>query len=512
MRGALAFLLAAAACGEPDRDNPLDPANQPDPGIELIAALPADAGAGSTTNKRLAAIQFTVNAADMSAPITGPMNLVGDRATAQVLNVPVGPARVFRVDAFDVNQIRTFSVSDTVEIGVGFPQVILMSLERLTGTLELISDLPPEVVALDVTIAAAATSIVRTIDVESVLNERISGIPTGTGIRGALSGRDVDDQVVVERVLAADIRVDLIAHIRLPAEIGALHVVANFPGYIPIAEVDRYSDGAGTFFRRSENPSLPAANEAIDFDEDFLLRGIGPNGEIIEFYHLDVRLKTPAPLYLPFDARGDAIEGQLPIFGELPGDPGYNDLRLVQEVTVTDRDYRPNSATSLEDLLDAGYDVMSTELIMNCVVVPDGSVAAKRFDSEQPLGLQNGWYSDQIVRFLLFENPDSATPAEFSGGEVSTPIMYAFFDNDADPSGGFAVEDGSTHNVAVRLPGQEGYSPLWALQLFRLAAFDRVFSVASALDQARNEENKLALPGNEILHVNAPIVAVIPGG
>ena len=51
-----------------------------------------------------------------------------------------------------------------------------------------------------------------------------------------------------------------------------------------------------------------------------------------------------------------------------------------------------------------------------------------------------------------------------------------------------------------------------ALQLFKLSAFDRVVNVASALDQARNDENKRILPGNEILHVNGPIVSVTPGG
>jgi len=461
MLGGIALLLVISACGSPDRDNPLDPANQPDPGIELVATVPADAAAGSSSSQRLAAIRFTVDAADMASPIIGSMNLVGDRATARVLDVPVGPARSFRVDAFDINQIRTFSVTETIEVGVGFPQIVLLTMERLTSSLELTSDLPPEVVALELTIAADAGSIVRSIEVEGQLNERITGIPTGTGIRVSFSGRDIDEQIVVERVLAADIRADLVAHIRLPAEIGALQVIANFPGYIPTVEVDRFSDLAATFFKRSDEPSLPAANEPIDFDADFLRRGIGPNGEAIEFYQFDVRETTPAPVYLLFDARGDAIAGQLPIFDELPGDAGYNDLRLVQQVTVTERDFRPNSVTSLQDIEAGGYTVVSTELIMNCVVVPDSSVAARRFDGDQSPGLLEGWYRDQIVKYLLFENPDGGTTAEFAGGGVSTPIMYAFFDNDTDPSGGFAVEDGTTHNVAVRLPGQEGYSPLW---------------------------------------------------
>jgi len=63
-----------------------------------------------------------------------------------------------------------------------------------------------------------------------------------------------------------------------------------------------------------------------------------------------------------------------------------------------------------------------------------------------------------------------------------------------------------THNVVTRLPGEEGYSPLWVLQIFKLAAFDRVLDLASALDQSKNEENKLDI--GELLHINAPIVQV----
>ena len=89
--------------------------------------------------------------------------------------------------------------------------------------------------------------------------------------------------------------------------------------------------------------------------------------------------------------------------------------------------------------------------------------------------------------------------------------MYAFFENDIDFSDGFAIDraSGGTHNVATRLPSDAGYSPLWALIVFNLGAFDRVSSVATAQDQARNVDN--LLPMAQVLHVNAPIVGVFPG-
>jgi len=89
--------------------------------------------------------------------------------------------------------------------------------------------------------------------------------------------------------------------------------------------------------------------------------------------------------------------------------------------------------------------------------------------------------------------------------------MYAFFDNDTDPTDGFATDEtGSTHNVVTRLPEQEGYSPLRVLRVFKLRVFDSVMSVGSAQDNDR-EDNVVLLP--EVLIINAPIVDTgTPGG
>ena len=107
--------------------------------------------------------------------------------------------------------------------------------------------------------------------------------------------------------------------------------------------------------------------------------------------------------------------------------------------------------------------------------------------------------------------PESRATAEFGGQEISAPVMYAFFENDRDPTDGFATDEtGSTHNVVTRLPEQEGYSPLWALRVFKIDVFDRVNSVGSAQDNDR-EDNVIILP--EVLIINAPIVeAGSPGG
>ena len=237
-----------------------------------------------------------------------------------------------------------------------------------------------------------------------------------------------------------------------------------------------------------------------------MLAGIGPNGERIEFYHFDVRTPTPAPIYFLTDRRGDPIVGQLPIFDLIPGEEGHNDFWQIHQARMIDADYKPNAITSLDSLTAAELEITATNEVINCVMVPAGSKASKRFDAAAPTAAQDGWYRDQVVKYFLFEGLTSTGVVDFNGEVLNTPQMWGFFDNDRDVVDGFARDTvtGDTHNVATRLPGDEGYSPLWILQIFKLDAFDRVDGLSSALDQSRNEENLLALDG--LLYINAPIV------
>ena len=501
----LSLVTLLLGCSSPTRDNPDDPLLEGgDDGIELIAELPSGVKA---VGGLLAKIRYAVTAADMADTVTGTMNLVGTQARGLVQGLAVGSARRFLVEVFDVNHIRTFSAVDTLDIGANVPQAVRLTLTRLTGGLELTSRLPPEIVNLRVAVVVAGdTTMTLEYDVDGDLQEQIKGIPTGTGVELVMAGLDGDGQVLVSVTSQTDIRNDLIARVTLPVETGAVDVIANFPDFVRIVSVDRFSDSAAVFFVRSLTPSLPEANEPIDFDELFLHRALGPNEETVEFYHFDVRSKTPGKIYKLLDRRGDGIPAQLPVFDEIPGDEGYNDLRLVVEVYVSDLDYRANSITSLEQILASGFDTTHTEDLVNCVMVPDGSTALKRFDPLDATGLMDGWYRDQVVRYLLFENPDSDAAVDFSGTEISASVMYAFLENDRDVLDGFAVDPlGATHNVVTRLPAEEGYGPVWALRLFKLDVFDRVTSVASAQDNDR-EDNVIDL--GEVLLINAPVVSV----
>ncbi|MCC7263700.1 MAG: hypothetical protein IT369_14375 [Candidatus Latescibacteria bacterium] len=502
----VALCWGATGCAAPERNNPTDPRFvDPDaPGIELLASFPAgELGAGLVAH-----VRFEVSAPDLSAPLSGEMSLVGDEARAEVRGVAAGADRIFRVEAFDDNLIRTFAGADTMAVDDP-PDPVHLHLGRLHGSLELSAQLPPEIVELEVLVIADGDTLRRSYAVEGAYEERLTEIPTGTGVQVELTGRDAQQQVLLTRRLGADVRDDLVAHLVLRAEIGALQITARFPAYVPRVAIDRFSDAAALIYRRSNHARLPAANQAINFDDPtFLQRGYGPNGEVIWFYNFDVRTTRPAPVYVLVDRIGQPIPGQLPIFDVLPGQPDYSDLWQIHHVRILDRAYALNSLSSLEAISEGGYEVTPTDGVMHCVLAPAGSRAALRFDPGTPAAAQQGWYRDQIVDYLLFENPGSVAQVDFGAGKVNAPEMFSFCENDLDITDGFALDPlgAGTHNVATRLPGQEGYAPLWVLTVFRLEVFDRVQNVASALDLSRNDASLIELP--ELLYVDAPVVRV----
>jgi len=62
------------------------------------------------------------------------------------------------------------------------------------------------------------------------------------------------------------------------------------------------------------------------------------------------------------------LEGQNNIIDSLPGDPGYSAFWLVNLVTVDDA-YEPNSIKSAADVIASGFEVTTTDLVVNCPVV-----------------------------------------------------------------------------------------------------------------------------------------------
>lgn len=256
------------------------------------------------------------------------------------------------------------------------------------------------------------------------------------------------------------------------------------PDLAPRAPVDRFSAEAGTLMVRDDGNGLPAANQPIDFDAaPFVTTGLGPAGDVARYYNFDVQRTAPAPIYVLFREGEDApVAGQLNVVDVIPGDEGYNDFWQVTRVTV-DADYVANQVTSVAEILDRGYDLEATTTVVNCPIVPEGSTATRRFGGGDA-GLVRGWYGDEIVQYFHFGEAPLATT---NAGFVPTSPIYVTFNANPDqpgggPPSGFVTEPGTdqTHNVVATVPGETGYSPLWAVNIYDNADFDVVTDLATA--------------------------------
>ncbi|GAB4520065.1 MAG: hypothetical protein Tsb0020_38650 [Haliangiales bacterium] len=272
-------------------------------------------------------------------------------------------------------------------------------------------------------------------------------------------------------------------------------------------EVDRFSAAAGNLMVRTAENGLPGPNQPINFDQGpFITRGFGPDGSSVLYYNFDVQPTAPAPIFAFFRESTDTpVEGQLNVIDVIPGDAGYNDFWLVNKVYVPD-DYKANSITSFEELIDAGFAIETTDLLVNCPVVPAGSTASLRGGGESN-GLHQGWYKGGVVNYFTFEEAG----LKAAGGSVPlSPIYVTFVKNPSDdpssgPASGFVTEaDGEqTHNVLATLPGDAGYSPLWSVVVYDNQGFDSVVDLESVQDAAQ-----VSILATGAGTVNCPVVAI----
>ena len=265
------------------------------------------------------------------------------------------------------------------------------------------------------------------------------------------------------------------------------------------AVIDRFSEAAGTLMVREDSGALPGPNEPIDFDQPpFITQGLGPDGQVVQYYNFDVQPIIPAPIYVLFHEGEDhPVEGQLNIIDVIPGDEGYNDFWAVTKITVP-ADYVANSVGSMAGIVEAGYALENTGIIVNCPVVPRGSTAMLRGGNESN-ALVTGWYKDKIIYYFSFEE------RMLAGATVPLSPIYVSF-NVNPPAGGPATgfmteEDGvQTHNVVATIPSDNDYSPLWLVSVYDNADFDAVSDLASA-----ESANILAAA---VATVNCPVVSV----
>lgn len=268
------------------------------------------------------------------------------------------------------------------------------------------------------------------------------------------------------------------------------------------APIDRFSDAAGRVHRRSAEPGLPGVNEAIDYDARFRLTGYGPGGETVEVYDFDGKPAAPAPIYAFFQpGQATPVVGQLNVVTVIPGDPGYNDLWQVVKVSVPE-DYVANSVTSYAEILEAGYAMETTSELVNCPVVPEGSVARQRMRGDYA-ELHQGWYGGKIIQYFHF----GEAPLAVAGGLVPVAdawVTYAI--NPGQPGGGAAsghlteAGGGRTHDVLGKRPDAAGYSPLWNLHVYDNASFASVHDLATAMAAPAIADEPIVL--------NAPVIVI----
>jgi hypothetical protein len=254
------------------------------------------------------------------------------------------------------------------------------------------------------------------------------------------------------------------------------------PDVAPRASIDRFSDAAGTLYRRSEMPSLPGPNQAINLDQaPFITQGFGPAGQRVRYYNFDVMPVVPAPIYVLFRAgETQPVSGQPNIVDAIPGDPGYSDFWQVVRVTVP-QNYVANTITSRAQIIAAAYQTEVTTTIVNCPIVPEGSTAR---EGDAADGLTRGWYRSQAVFYFNF---GEAALTVTTNGEVPTSPIFVTFNINPDlpnggPPSGFRTEAGTeqTHNIVGSIPGQLGYSPLWVILPYDNAAFGTVRDLPTA--------------------------------
>ncbi len=255
----------------------------------------------------------------------------------------------------------------------------------------------------------------------------VETIPTSTGYSpfwdvDVYDNADFDNVFDYSLAMNANVLAQGVATVNCPIVSVAMGNIPKDPNTAPKVSVDRFSDTAGNLFKRSENTSLPGPNMPINFDQaPFITKGLGPMGEMVQYYNFDVMPDESAPIYVLFkEGENTPVADQLNIVGVVPGDAGYSDFWHVKKVTVPSY-YRANTVTSVDELMAMGYTIESTNMIVNCPIVPNGSTASLRYNSGDT-GLTMGWYNDQVVFYFNFAEAGMLTGTPNGSGEPLVPL------------------------------------------------------------------------------------------
>ena len=273
--------------------------------------------------------------------------------------------------------------------------------------------------------------------------------------------------------------------------------------------IDRFSATAGHLFVRDASNGLPGVNQPIDCDKGpFITHGLGPAGQKIAYYNFDVQPTTSAPIFVLFrEGESSPVADQLNIVDDVPGDVDYSDFWHVHKVTVP-KSYVANTITSLQGIMDAGFSIATTDMIVNCPIVPEGSTAILRLNGASSV-LTRGWDQGKIVFYFNFPEKDiRVTPPASGHPMVPLSPIYVTFNINPDmtgggPPSGFRTESGAmmqTHNVTATMPSDAAYSPLWTVNVYDNSAFSSVMNLSTAMTAPQLAAG--------VANVNCPIVLI----
>lgn len=237
------------------------------------------------------------------------------------------------------------------------------------------------------------------------------------------------------------------------------------------------------------NLSTPGPVDNLDRPNPIPLIDGWDDDNMVQYWDFGPNPPIAIPILVFFQADNPdvMVSGQNNIIDSIPGQPGYSDFWRVHKV-LAPSDYTPNSIKSLEDVVDSGYTIEITDIVVNCPVVnPDTTL------EESSQGLVQGWYRDQEVFYFDFGD---RSPSD--GFAVRHAPIYVFFLED-----GTQVE--GQQNVIDVIPGEEGYSDLWHVRKVIVDPSYVANTYTSEDDILAAEENGDVTIELTTLFVNCPV-------
>ena len=193
-------------------------------------------------------------------------------------------------------------------------------------------------------------------------------------------------------------------------------------------------------------------------------------GTEISYWDFGLSGTGTAILYRAIHGFGDDggplfVDGQDSVVGTVPGDAAYSDFGNVLYYVV-DIDFVAGSATSVSNILDAGYRVIEPELIVNCPLV-EGDARAGAVE------LHPGWHDGERVQYFNFGRDQ----VRDRGSDANIYIFVDGFSASGAPQVSAAMSP-----VLDSKKGDTNYSALRHVNYVATAAGDDAESIRSEAD------------------------------